>query len=135
MRISWGEDYAVIFMSLLTDNYGKRLVPLSEVSKKYSISLPFLKQLAMLLKKNNLIKSKEGVTGGYQLAKSPKEITLLQVISSLNNPLKLTICCSGGSGQHKENCPKESFCKTKTTWRRINQEIYDKLNAVKLADL
>ncbi len=88
----------------------------------------------MLLKKNNLIKSKEGVTGGYQLAKSPKEITLLQVISALNDPLKLTACC-GGKDQHTENCPKESFCKTKTTWKRINLEIYDKLNGVKLADL
>lgn len=134
MRISWGDDYAVIFMSLLTDNYTKRLVPLSEVSKKYSISLPFLKQLAMLLKKKGLIASKEGVTGGYKLAKSPKEITLLQVISALNDPLKLTACC-GGVGEHKQNCPKESFCKTKTTWRRINQEIYERLNSVKLADL
>ncbi|MCL5675845.1 MAG: Rrf2 family transcriptional regulator [Patescibacteria group bacterium] len=134
MRISWGEDYAVIFMSELTDNYNKKLVPLSAVSKKYQISLPFLKQLAMMLKKNNLIKSKEGITGGYQLAKDPKEITLLQVISALNNSMKLTACC-GGIGAHKKNCPKEAFCKTKSTWKRINQEILDKLNSVKLSDL
>lgn len=88
----------------------------------------------MMLKKNNLIKSKEGVTGGYQLSRPPTEITLLQVISALNNTLRLTACC-GGSELHRENCPKEAFCKAKTTWQKINQEIYDKLNSVKLADL
>lgn len=133
MRISWGEDYAVIFMSMLADNFGKRLVPLSEVSQTYKISLPFLKQLAMNLKKQGLIKSKEGVTGGYALTRPPSNITLLSVISALNDPMRLTACCrfTGTTSP----CPKEPFCKTKSTWQKLNQEIYNKLHSVRLSDL
>ena len=70
MRISWGEDYAVIFMHTLSKNYNNKLVSLSQVSKNNNISIAFLKQLAMLLKKKGFIISKEGLNGGYKDRKS-----------------------------------------------------------------
>lgn len=133
MRISWSEDYAVIFMSKLADNYQKRLIPLSEIAEEFKISLPFLKQLARTLKKNGLIESKEGITGGYKLSRSPENITLWNVLASFNKN-SLTPCCNN-DGKHTLSCPKEDFCKTKTTWQKINQEFLLKLNSVTLNQL
>lgn len=134
MNLSWGEDYAVILMSKLADNYQKRLIPLSEIAKEYKISYPFLKQLARILKKEGLIESKEGITGGYKLAKQPSKITLWQVISSFQKK-GLTNCCRSLDKKHTLSCSKELFCRTKTTWQKINQEILVKLNSVTLDQL
>ncbi len=134
MRISWSEDYAVMFMDTLAQNFDKRLVALSEVAAENHISFSFLKQLAMLLKKRGLIKSKEGVRGGYKLAKSPVAITLLDIISAINPHYSLTMCYHGANGSNLK-CPKEDFCRPKTTWQKINQEIFAKLASVKLSQL
>lgn len=134
MRISWSEDYAVMFMDTLAQNYNRRLVALSEVAKKHHISFSFLKQLASLLKKQGLIESKEGITGGYKLARNPDSITLLDVISAVNPRHSLTMCYHGANGSTLK-CPKEDFCRPKTTWQKINQEIVAKLASVKLSQL
>ena len=134
MRVSWGEDYAVIFMDMLAQSYNGKLVSLSQVSRENNISLSFLKQLAMLLKKKGLITSKEGITGGYKLGKKPQEITLLDIVSAVNLPKGLTKCCHGVHSASVK-CPKENFCRSKKTWQRINQELYDKLASVTLAQL
>ncbi len=134
MRISWGEDYAVIFMDMLAQNYNKKLVSLSQASRENTISLSFLKQLAMMLKKKGLIVSKEGVTGGYKLARDPKKINLYEIVSAINSPRGLTTCCRGVHGKNGD-CPKENFCRAKKAWQRINHEMYEKLSSVTLADL
>ncbi len=134
MKISWGEDYAVIFMDKLAQNYHKRLVAISEVSAEYHISFSFLKQLAMLLKKHGLIESREGTKGGYKLAKSPKSITLLEITLAINRNCSLTMCHRDRYGLTWK-CPKEVFCRPKTTWQKINQEIVAKLASVKLSQL
>lgn len=134
MRVSWGEDYAVIFMDALAKSYQKRLVSLSEISRKNQISHGFLKQLSVKLKRKKLIKSKEGVGGGYELAKNPKNISLLDIVSAINKHWNLTYCChlSGGT---PHTCPREGNCPTRNTWQRVNQELADKLKTISLQSL
>lgn len=133
MRISWGEDYAVIFMNNLAKNYSHKLVSLSEVARENKISVAFLKQIAMHLKQKGLIASKEGVGGGYKLAKKPSDISLLDVVSAVNKHWGLTSCCH--LDQNEEKCPREDFCQTKNTWQRVNQEINDKLKSISILNL
>lgn len=136
MRISWGEDYAVIFMHTLAKNYNKKLISLSHVSSEHKISIAFLKQLAMLLKKKNLIVSKEGVTGGYKLAKDPSSITLFDVVAAVNKRRELTTCCHDAVDKNKEGkCPREETCQSKNAWQRINQQINNSLKSVTLSQL
>ena len=59
---------------------GKRPVSLRDISLRQNISLLYLEQIFLKLKKNNLVESSRGPSGGYSLAKSPEEIKLLKFL-------------------------------------------------------
>lgn len=123
-------------MHTLSKNYNNKLVSLSQVSKNNNISIAFLKQLAMLLKKKGFIISKEGLNGGYKLAKNPNQITLFDVVSAVNKHRELTECChESHSKNKKKKCLREDFCKAKNAWQRINQQINNNLKSVTLSQL
>lgn len=82
MRIPKQEDLAILLMSELASS-GKRRMPLSEISKKHGVSALFLKKLARLLRQAGLVISKEGVGGGYSLAKKPAAISVWDIMQAL----------------------------------------------------
>lgn len=124
IRFSRREDYAVILVHTLAQNYGKGVLPLSEIAKKYNISLLFLRNLALELRKNNIIHAIEGKNGGYYLEKHPKDIKIGEILSIF--PTKPILeCCSVGKGRGA--CPKEKFCEPGHIWRKLNKEFLDKI--------
>lgn len=106
MYIPKQEDYAVLFMSELSRVYGKRLLPVSEVAKVHGVSPLYLKKIVRLLRKAKLVASKEGVDGGYSLAKDPKYLSVWDVISAVGKHKHTDI-----SVQSKTRiCPLYSAC-------------------------
>ena len=63
-------------------------------SATLSISLSFLEQLFLRLKKNNLVRSARGPKGGYVLSKNPEEIKLSNIISAVDEKIKTRKCKS-----------------------------------------
>lgn len=124
IRFSRREDYAVILVNTLAQNYGKGVLPLSEIAKKYKISVLFLRNLALELRKNGIIKAIEGKNGGYYLEKQPKDIKIGEVLSVFSTKPVLQ-CCSIRKGRDK--CPKERFCEPGHIWRKLNKEFLDKI--------
>jgi Rrf2 family transcriptional regulator, cysteine metabolism repressor len=125
IRFSLSEDYAVILIHTLAKNYNKRLVPLSEVAKKYNISLLFLRNLANTLVHAGIIKAVEGKNGGYFLEKAPAQLTIGEVLQAFS-PKPMLLCCPTGE-MHKGICPKENICETGHIWRKLNKEFLDKI--------
>lgn len=135
IRFSRREDYAIILINKLAQNYKKRLVPLSEISKEYTISLLFLRNLALELKNAGIIKAVEGKNGGYYLQQDPKVITVGEVLHVF--PQKpLLECCPVGNTKHNTggSCPKESFCQTGFVWRKIHKEFLDKIYTLTITE-
>ena len=89
-RLSTKSDYGLILMSNLA--HSNKLVSVSSVAKKNKISPKFLSQIAHELKKAGFISSKEGITGGYTLAKRADEIKLLDVLKTLDGDLFMGEC-------------------------------------------
>ena len=87
LRISRKTDYGLLFLSSLARNYPEQLVPLSEIAAQNKLPLPYLRQIAQVLHKAGIIYSKEGVHGGYQLAKAPSTITMTEVITIFEGAL------------------------------------------------
>ena len=83
MKLSSKGRYAVMAMADLAKNNAKKPINLTEISLRQGISLSFLEQLFLKLKKNNLVLSVRGSQGGYILNKSPEDIKLSFII---NNP-------------------------------------------------
>jgi len=126
IRFSRREDYSVILVNTLVQNYNKRLVPLSEVAKEYSISLLFLRNLAGNLREAGIIKAVEGKNGGYFLAKDPKTLKVGDVLKIfVTKPM--FECCTFGQTHTQKKCPKKSFCDPGFVWRKLNQEFIEKI--------
>lgn len=130
IRFSRSEDYAVILVHYLAKEHKKRLVPLSEVADKYKISILFLRNLANTMLHAGLIKAVEGKKGGYFLVKNPKSLKVGEVLRAFSHK-QMLLCCPTGE-KHAGVCPKESFCETKTIWRKLNEEFLNKVSNLSL---
>lgn len=132
IRFSRSEDYAVILVHTLAKSYKKRIVPLSEIAKQYKISILFLRNLANTLVHAGVIKAVEGKNGGYFLQKNPKQLKVGEVITAFSHK-QMLLCCPTGQ-MHAGKCPKESFCETKTIWRKLNEEFLSKISNLSLEE-
>lgn len=92
MNITKEADYAmrVIFHLSLADE--DEIISASTISEQQKIPSQFLLKILRKLRKADLIKSFMGVNGGYQLNKAPEEITLRDVIESIDGPIYLNRC-------------------------------------------
>ena len=98
-RLSTKSDYGLILLSNLSRS--KKLVSISTVAKKNKLSSKFLSQVAGELKKAGIVKSKEGVAGGYTLAKNAKDIKIVDVLKTLDGELVVGGCFED---EHECNC-------------------------------
>ena len=120
MKLTSRGRYAVMAMADLAKNNVKKPTSLSEISLRQGISLSFLEQLFLRLKKNNLVLSTRGPNGGYLLSKSPEEIKLSSIIKAVNETIK-TVKCKKSS---KKGCNGKSVkCITHNLWDDLETHI------------
>lgn len=81
MKISTKGLYAVRFMVFLAGHGGTEPVPLKEIAEATSISRKYLEQIASSLAAAQLVRSARGASGGYRLARSATNITMLDVLT------------------------------------------------------
>ena len=113
MKLTSKGRYAVMAMADLAKNNVKEPTSLTEISLRQGISLSFLEQLFLRLKKNNLVLSARGPNGGYVLSKSPEEIKLSSIIKAVGEKIK-TVKCRKNS---KKGCNGKSIkCITHNLW-------------------
>ena len=113
MKLTSKGRYAVMAMADLAKNNVKEPISLTEISLRQGISLSFLEQLFLRLKKNNLVLSTRGPNGGYVLSKSPEEIKLSSIIKAVGEKIK-TVKCKKNS---KRGCNGKSIkCITHNLW-------------------
>ena len=93
---------------------------LSEISLRQGISVSFLEQLFLKLRKNNLVKSVRGPLGGYVLNKPAKEIKLLSIIIAVDENIKTVKC----KKESKKGCNGKSIkCITHNLWDDLENHI------------
>ncbi len=120
---------ALADMARFPDN---KPISLRDISLRQSISLLYLEQIFLKLKKNNLVKSIRGINGGYILIKNPKQIKLSEIFSALDENVK-TIGCKKES---KRGCNgRSSKCITHNLWDELDLHINSFFENKKLDDL
>ena len=104
MKLTSKGRYAVMAMADLAKINANQPTSLTEISLRQGISISFLEQIFLKLKKNNLVQSSRGPLGGYLLSKSPDEIKLSSIIKAVDEKVKTVGCkkeskkgCTGGS--------------------------------------
>ena len=87
------------------------------------------KLLKMMVKKGYILSSR-GSQGGYKLAKSAKEISVLNIVEAIDGSIAILDCCSHGSG-----CDLSKKCSVSNPLNKIETEIVKAFAEMKLSDL
>ena len=120
MKLTSKGRYAVMAMADLAKNNVKEPTSLTEISLRQGISIAYLEQLFLKLRKNNLVRSARGPSGGYVLNKSPGEIKLLSIISAVDEKIKTVKC----KKESKKGCNGKSVkCITHNLWDDLETHI------------
>jgi Rrf2 family iron-sulfur cluster assembly transcriptional regulator len=107
-------------------------VSLKEISLRQNISLSYLEQIFIKLKDKNLVKSIRGAKGGYVLEKSSSDIKISNIISAVDEEIKMLNC----KKESKKGCNNKSTkCITHNLWDQLDQHINNFFEKVKLQDL
>ncbi len=108
----------------------KEPLSLQSVAKDQEISLSYLEQLAAKLKKSGILESKRGKYGGYRLARAASEITVGEILRSLEDDM-FPIECLGS----EQNCAKQADCLSKKAFGKIYASIKKVIDSTTLQDL
>ena len=132
MKLSSKGRYAVMAMADLAKNNAKKPINLTEISLRQGISLSFLEQLFLKLKKNNLVLSSRGPSGGYILSRDPDEIKLSSIISAVDEKIKTVKC----KKESKKGCNGKSVkCITHDLWEDLETHIHNFFEKNTLRDI
>lgn len=105
MKLSNKGRYAVMAMADLAKTRANCPINLTEISLRQGISISFLEQIFLKLKRKNLVESSRGPAGGYMLSKAPEDIKLSYIINAVDEKVK-TIACKKES---KKGCNGRSI--------------------------
>jgi Rrf2 family iron-sulfur cluster assembly transcriptional regulator len=132
MKLTTRGRYAVMAMADLALFEDREPVNLTDISLRQNISLAYLEQIFIKLKKNNLVRSVRGAKGGYKLEHSPEEIKISNIIAAVDEEVKMLNC----KKESKKGCNNKSTkCITHNLWDQLDQHINDFFEKVKLQDL
>jgi len=120
MKLTSKGRYAVMAMADLAKNNLKEPTSLTEISLRQGISIDYLEQLFLKLRRNDLVQSARGPSGGYVLSKPPGEIKLLSIISAVDEKIKTVKCRK----ESKKGCNGKSIkCITHNLWDDLETHI------------
>ncbi|MEQ2525908.1 Rrf2 family transcriptional regulator [Bacillaceae bacterium CLA-AA-H227] len=131
MKVSSKGEYALRALILLGNNPGK-VLGIQEISEKTLVSVHYLEQLLLQLKKLGYVTSKRGAKGGYTLHLQAEEINIGEVIRDLEGPLSPMGCASITK---YEPCTLEGGCQLKPLWTLVRDTIAYVLERTTLEDL
>lgn len=130
LQLTMTGEYSVRAMLHLAAIPRDTLVHTNEIAEAWEIPMEFLRKIVQLLSKAGLVRSRRGVGGGIELARSAEEITLLEVIEASEGKLALNKCLI-----HSGYCPRDSWCAVHVVWAEAQEKVKEILRNKTLAEL
>jgi Rrf2 family iron-sulfur cluster assembly transcriptional regulator len=130
MKLSTRSRYGTRLMVDLAQHYRLGAVPVSDIARRQGISVKYLEQLIIPLRKAGLITSVRGTKGGHLLSKSPEEITSGQIVRALEKENVLVECI-----EDPNTCERVDKCPTRNLWKLAGSALFRELDSVTLAEL
>ncbi len=129
IRISKLTDYGTLVLARLPAG-DEPPASAADLASRTGIAAPTVSKILKLLAKAELVTSTRGSQGGYQLSRSPGDISAADIIDALEGPVHITECSSDDS-----HCDLEHVCNVGSAWQRINVAIRRALEDINLDDL
>ncbi len=128
-RISRRLDYGLQLMIALAQEPENRAQATAVLAEKLQIPLPFLHQIGRSLIQGRLIKATPGPHGGLRLNLAAEEISLMQIVETLEGPICISPCLDG------EPCQRSEGCMSSPVWNDLQAKLVDHLAGVRLSAL
>jgi len=129
MKINTKIRYGLRMLVILAER--KELVNTAALGEMMKVSPKYLRKLAGPLERSHLIRSVQGIYGGYLLAKDPKDINLEMIFEAFNENINITGCTSNSG------CPLNEECLTRPVWEHLEKLIsreFKKITVKKIAE-
>ena len=132
MKLSTKGRYAMIALVDIALNQETGLVPLADISKRQSISLPYLEQLFVKLRRAGLVDSVRGPGGGYRLSKSASSIRVVDVLQAVDETVNALHVGAGAKGAVSGSRAQSL---TNRLWEGFSAHVYVFLHQTRLSDV
>jgi Rrf2 family protein len=130
MKLSTRSRYGTRLMLDMARHYREGPLQLGDIAKRQDVSIKYLEQIIIPLKKAHYIESVRGRKGGHILTKPPEEITVGEIVALLEESSGLVKCAKDTTV-----CGRADICPTRLLWKEAYEAMFDRLEAVTLADL
>lgn len=130
MQITQEADYATRTILHLARACDGNLIATHEIARQQKIPPSFLAKIVSQLSTAGLLYTSRGARGGVRLSKSPKNITLLEVIEAIDGPIRLNVCT-----QKEGRCSLEGNCPLQRVWCMAQQALVKRLRNTNFAQL
>jgi len=134
MRLTTKSRYGTRLILDLAVNAQDRPVPLGDVSRRQNISLKYLEQLIRKLKLAGIVKSQRGPFGGHMLNKSAEEITIGEIVRTLEETTAITDC-SERDEKLCGVCNKAGDCLSRWVWIEASNAMFARLDEITIGGL
>ncbi len=132
MKLSTKGRYAMIALTDLATQGPERLVSLSEIAERQDISLAYLEQLFVKLRRAEIVDSVRGPGGGYRLARSLGDIRISEVLAAVDETMDALSRGAGASGAATGTREQELADKL---WEQLSANVYVMLHQTRLGDV
>ena len=126
LKLSKTIEYALISINHISQCDKDIPISVKKISKRHNIPFELLAKILQKLSKARILRAIQGPKGGYKLNDKYKNFTLIQLIEILEGPFGITGCLTD------HNCEQISRCNIITPIEKINSQVYQVLNQIKL---
>lgn len=132
MKLSTKGRYAMVAMADLALHKGDDLVTLADISKRQDISLPYLEQLFVKLRRADLVDAVRGPGGGYRLARPASDIRVVEIFAAVEETVSALHKGAGASGASSGSRAQSM---TNRLWEGLSAHVYVYLHQTRLSDV
>ena len=122
MKISAKGEYALRAVNYLAFHYGEGFIQLKVIALEEGIPVKFLEQILLALKRAGYLKSRSGPGGGYYLSRHPSEVTVAQIMESMDVSASPLDCLDGCEEYECSKQDEGSACDLRWLWRDIRKQ-------------
>jgi Rrf2 family transcriptional regulator, cysteine metabolism repressor len=130
LQLSTKVRYAARAMIEIARSYKDEPIQLNDIACKQEISVKYLEQIMSPLRARGYVRTQKGSRGGYHLAVNPEDITLYDIVVSIDGTLAPVSCVD-----NEASCDRSINCVTRNVWSRMRDAMQNELQAKTLAEL
>ncbi len=132
MKLTRSGEYAIRCMIYLAQQPRGSVSLLEDISKAQDVPKFLTAKVLRTLVKADIIRSSRGVGGGYALARPASQISLLDVVESVEGPIYLNTCLQNEECSKEKKSLKDMVCPVNNVWREARNKLREVLHSHKI---